>query len=440
MDFGLDRSGVTMSREIAVIGAAALMLAILVAAAVLPIVSAIVCGVVVVIAVLIGVQTGAQGNPGQLAQGYEGAAENKVLSSREFTTLASVAEALPDPFLVLDGEDDIVMSNAPARTTFEGVGVGRHISTVIRAPMVLDAIAQVSKADGSVQVDYEQRVPIERRFEVHIASISSGGAGGYSSGYPAIVLLLRDLTRQERVERMRADFVANASHELRTPLASVLGFIETLQGAARNDTKAREQFLELMRTQASRMARLIDELLSLNRIELNAHLHPAGDVDVSQVVGHVIEVLAPLALEKGTELATTAPDTPLMVRGERDELVQVFQNLIENAIKYGQSGKRVDVICARLDDGGIQITVRDYGAGIAPEHVPRLTERFYRVDVAESRQKGGTGLGLAIVKHILNRHRARLSINSRVGEGASFIVDLPGADSTTTPEKSENSI
>jgi two-component system phosphate regulon sensor histidine kinase PhoR len=311
---------------------------------------------------------------------------------------------------------------------FDKVEPGRHVSAVIRAPIVLDTITQTAASGGSATVDYEQRVPIERRFEVHVASIAAWKDGDGENGRPVMAVLLRDLTQQERVERMRADFVANASHELRTPLASVLGFIETLQGAARNDERAREEFLELMRSQAARMARLIDDLLSLNRIELNAHLRPSDEVDLSQVVGHVVDVLAPLAREIDVELAVSVPDGPLKVRGDRDELVQVVQNLVENALKYGESGKRVDLVCEPRDGGGVRLTVRDYGPGIAPEHVPRLTERFYRVDVTDSRQKGGTGLGLAIVKHILNRHRAKLAIRSRLGEGASFIVDLPGAN------------
>ncbi len=421
-----------MSREFVVIGFTALMLTILTTTSVLTAGAAAASTVVVAVAVFIASQIAANHDTVVSEAQQASVPDAGPRKAGRFTTLAAVAEGLPEPFLVLDGNGDIVLSNAPARSTFEGVDNGRHISTVIRAPMVLDAITQANQAGSGIEVDYEQRVPIERRFEVHIASIAPEGTDAVSAGRPAISILLRDLTRQERVERMRADFVANASHELRTPLASVLGFIETLQGAAKNDPKARDEFLELMRTQASRMARLIDDLLSLNRIELNAHLRPGDEIDVTQVIGHVTDVLAPLASDKGIELATAGADVPLMVKGDRDELVQVFQNLVENAIKYGQSGKRVDIVCARQDDGDVRLTVRDYGAGIAPEHVPRLTERFYRVDVAESRQKGGTGLGLAIVKHILNRHRARLSINSRIGEGASFIVDFPGADVAPT--------
>lgn len=339
--------------------------------------------------------------------------------------ISNIIETLPDPFLVLGGDSDIVLANRPARAVFERLVLGRHVSTVIRAPRVLDAIAKVVRAGGRAQVDYEPRVPIERRFEVHIASIAPVGDHDAGPGAPAIAVLLRDLTQQERVERMRADFVANVSHELRTPLASVLGFIETLQGAARDDAEVRGEFLELMRAQATRMARLIDDLLSLNRIELKAHLLPGGEVDLGELLRHVADVMAPLGRDSDVAIAATVPREPIVVRGDRDELVQVFQNLVENAVKYGASGKRVDVVCERRDDGGARVTVRDYGAGIPPQDVPRLTERFYRVDAPASRQKGGTGLGLAIVKHILNRHRARLAIRSRLGEGSSFIVDLP---------------
>jgi two-component system, OmpR family, phosphate regulon sensor histidine kinase PhoR len=409
------------SRETWIIAAAALVMTGLLAAAGLSVVGALV-GLAVLAAVVLATgrfgEGGGRNRPGRpdLSAGSAGWTAHM---------LAEIIETLPDPFLVLDGGSEILLANAPARNVFDKVDAGRHVSTVIRAPMVLDAIGHVAQGGGRAEVDYEQRVPIERRFEVHIASIATAGDHQPGAGEPAIAVLLRDLTQQQRVERMRADFVANASHELRTPLASVLGFIETLQGAARNDAEAREEFLELMRTQAARMARLIDDLLSLNRIELNAHLRPNDQVDVGHVVGHVADVMGPLARECGVEIVVTSPEGRLDARGDRDELVQVFQNLVENAVKYGASGKRVELQCERRDDGGIRVTVRDYGPGIAPQHVPRLTERFYRIDVTDSRQKGGTGLGLAIVKHILNRHRAKLTVRSRLGEGASFIVDLP---------------
>jgi two-component system phosphate regulon sensor histidine kinase PhoR len=227
---------------------------------------------------------------------------------------------------------------------------------------------------------------------------------------------------------MRADFVANASHELRTPLAALSGFIETLQGSARDDAKARERFLAIMQEQAWRMARLIDDLLSLSRIELNAHRRPDTPVDLVPIVRQVVDGLETLARDRGVTVNVAATDA-LTVLGDRDELIRLFENLIENALKYGAAGKRVEIkLAPGLSVDGepeAQVGVRDYGPGIAPAHLPRLTERFYRVDVAESRAQGGTGLGLALVKHILNRHRGRLTIESASGAGATFTVHLP---------------
>jgi two-component system phosphate regulon sensor histidine kinase PhoR len=223
------------------------------------------------------------------------------------------------------------------------------------------------------------------------------------------------------------DFVANASHELRTPLASLLGFIETLQGAAREDAKARTRFLDIMRQQAQRMARLIDDLLSLSRVELNQHRFPVTAVDLDALCKTMIETLTPLARERTVTLHYDNRNGPCLVAGDTDELSRVLENLIENAIKYGQSGGKVDITLSIAPDPQpmIMLEVRDYGPGIAAEHLPRLTERFYRTDEADSRDKGGTGLGLALVKHSLNRHRGRLVIESVLGHGASFKVLLP---------------
>jgi len=246
---------------------------------------------------------------------------------------------------------------------------------------------------------------------------------------PDLVLVtFHDLTPLRRVEEMRADFVANASHELRTPLAALLGFIETLQGSAREDTKARERFLAIMQEQARRMARLIDDLLSLSRIELNAHRRPDTPVDLVPIVRQVVDGLETLARDRGVTVNIEAANA-VKVLGDHDELVRIFENLIENALKYGAAGKRVDIRLASSpdDEPEAHVSVRDFGPGIAPEHLPRLTERFYRVDVSESRAQGGTGLGLALVKHILARHRGRLTIESAPGAGATFTIHLPTA-------------
>ena len=267
------------------------------------------------------------------------------------------------------------------------------------------------------QVSWRDRVPVERFFDVTVAPLDRSGEDR------ALVLTLRDVTEALRVERMRADFVANASHELRTPLASLLGFVETLQGPARDDARARDRFLAIMAEQARRMARLIDDLLSLSRIEGNLHVRPAEAVDLALAVRHVTETLTTLAAESGAAIEVDAPE-PVVVAGDRDEILRVAENLVENAIKYGEGGGRIEVKVAAQRRQGV-LTVRDYGPGIAPEHLPRLTERFYRIDAGQSRAKGGTGLGLAIVKHIVARHRGRLQIDSDVGHGTLITVSIP---------------
>ena len=230
---------------------------------------------------------------------------------------------------------------------------------------------------------------------------------------------------------MRVDFIANASHELRTPLASLLGFIETLQGPARNDERARGRFLGIMREQAQRMARLVDDLLSLSRVEQHLHLRPQAPVDLTLVLRHIVDTLSPLAHDHGVSLAVAAAG-PVVVCGNRDELMRVVENLIENAVKYGAHeavDHRVLIQVDRAPAGraGMEgvLRVTDHGPGIAAEHLPRLTERFYRVDASASRAKGGTGLGLALVKHIVARHRGRLSIASTPGVSTTFTVFLP---------------
>ena len=331
---------------------------------------------------------------------------------------------IPDPVILVDAHAVLVEANAAAHRLLPLLQRGEPLSLALRAPDVLDAIAEVVSTGRPAKVEYAERRSAGRAFEVHVSPLHGRG----TSGSDEVVLVFRDLTAARRLERMRVDFIANVSHELRTPLASLLGFVETLQGPARNDPAARDKFLEIMREQAQRMARLIDDLLSLSRIELQAHVQPETPVDVLPIVQHVIDSLSALAAERGVIIALEADSRPLIVRGDRDELLRVGENLIENAIKYGGSGGRVEVALRRAmredGPGQIELSVRDYGPGIAPEHLPRLTERFYRVDVTESRQQGGTGLGLALVKHIVNHHRGRLRIESEPGQGATFTVAL----------------
>lgn len=342
--------------------------------------------------------------------------------------LAAVIGALPPPALLVDRRGTILVGNEATVATFGPVRRGEPLTFTVRAPEVIEAL-RAAGGDGKVRrVEFTERVPVERAFEAHIVPIAFEHPADAVHPPDAFLLTFQDLTQQRRLDRMRADFVANASHELRTPLASLSGFIETLQGPARNDTAARDRFLGIMVEQARRMSRLIDDLLSLSRVELNEHLRPQTVVDLVPIIGHVCDTLSPLAKERGVELVIKREAEPLMVYGERDELIRLFENLVENALKYGASGKRVEVTLAKEtagNGGEAVVTVRDFGPGIAPEHLPRLTERFYRVDVETSRAEGGTGLGLAIVKHILTRHRGRLAVESELGKGAAFAARIP---------------
>jgi two-component system phosphate regulon sensor histidine kinase PhoR len=339
----------------------------------------------------------------------------------------AVVSDLPDPTIVLTPESTVVAYNESAQEITPGILRGEPISFALRIPNVLEAIRAVAASRQMRRIEFFQRVPTDRWWEATIAPLVLPGGAGLPRHL--VLLALRDLTPLRRVEEMRADFVANASHELRTPLASLSGFIETLQGSARNDAPSRDRFLAIMKEQATRMARLIDDLLSLSRIEQKVHIHPDTTTDLVQIVNEVTDGLAPLARERDVEIKIVGEADSLDVLGDRDELIRVFENLIENALKYGASGKRVDITLTREPAAGeprdAMASVRDYGPGIAPEHLPRLTERFYRVDIAESRAQGGTGLGLALVKHILNRHRGRLMIESTLGSGATFSVRLP---------------
>ena len=285
------------------------------------------------------------------------------------------------------------------------------------------ARAEFALRGRTQRFEINERFPVERALEAHVAPVV------FAHELPELFLLsFRDLTHERRLAQMRTDFVANASHELRTPLASLLGFIDTLRGPARDDAKAREKFLQIMAEQARRMSRLIDDLMSLSRIELSLHLQPQTRVDLAGIVAQVCDTMTSLARERGVALQLRREAAEAFVLGDRDELVRVFENLIENAIKYGASGERVEVTLS-VAAGEAAVSVRDFGPGIAPEHLPRLTERFYRVDVEKSRGQGGTGLGLALVKHVLARHRGTLSIESEADKGAIFTARIPLADS-----------
>jgi two-component system phosphate regulon sensor histidine kinase PhoR len=334
--------------------------------------------------------------------------------------LESMLEGLHDPALVLDREANVISANAQARLLLPVV-TQRHISHTCRSPELLAAIDRASAARGQQRGEARILGPLGHTLSLIVTPLAEAPA----AGEPALLVVLRDLSDREQLTRLRADFVANASHELRTPLASLKGFLETIRGPARDDTAAREKFLGIMQEQADRMSRLIDDLLSLSRIEMRQHLPPEGTADLAEIARLVASSVAGLAAGQEICVVLEGATSAELVTGDRDELIQLVQNLVQNAVKYGRRGGKVEITIGR-DGGRAVLSVADDGIGIAPEHLPRLTERFYRVSAKDSRERGGTGLGLAIAKHIVNRHQGELRIDSKPGVGSTFTVLLPG--------------
>ncbi|MBU6372209.1 MAG: PAS domain-containing protein [Alphaproteobacteria bacterium] len=366
--------------------------------------------------------------------------------------VAPLLEALPDPALLIDREGRIAGSNAAARRQLQFEASGLRLSAILRNPELLDAVQAAADDGVSRTVAYEVSAPVEEHFKTYVAPIAWGRDVG-------ALMVFHDQTAMMATERMRADFLANASHELKTPLASLTLLIETLVGPARADPEAQTQFFAMMQVQAARMRRLIEDLLSLSKIELNEHVPPTDRANLVDVVREAASIAAPVAKERDIRIEVDAPAATIVV-GERFQLAQVVQNLIDNAIKYSPNGGVVRLRLGvapdreaavaeagrRWDEAGriallspppgqgafVFLRVEDEGAGIARRHLPRLSERFYRVERDDGPQREGTGLGLAIVKHIVNRHRGGLLVESVVGQGSAFAVvirqaaDAPG--------------
>ncbi|WP_136443507.1 sensor histidine kinase [Pacificoceanicola onchidii] len=335
-------------------------------------------------------------------------------------------DAVPLPALLIRKTERVAAVNAEA-TALLGDGLaGRHFITALRQPALLDAIEACLTRQAPGEADYrvaDGEADSTYRVTVRPVPLLEGGSGA--------LCCFQDVSHLEHSDRMRRDFVANVSHELRTPLTAIMGFVETLKGPAADDAPARLRFLDIMDREASRMNRLVGDLLSLSRVEQEERVRPTSQVDPAELIRSTLHGLEPLAEEAGVSLASELPSAAFTIVGDADQIRQVLTNLVENAVKYSGEGASVTVrldapeFRPRLRCDGIRITVEDTGAGIDPLHLPRLTERFYRVDSHRSREKGGTGLGLAIVKHIVSRHRGRLSIESTLGAGSRFSVILP---------------
>ena len=337
--------------------------------------------------------------------------------------ILSVIDALPLPVLMIGPDERVRAANALVDAVLGGELVGKHYITALRQPAVIAAIAEVRAGEVLRVTQYTDRDgPKDTLYRVSVAAADGD-----------IVLTFEDQTAAEEAGQMRRDFVANVSHELRTPLTALLGFIETLSGAAKDDPAARDRFLGIMAHEANRMRRLVDDLMSLSRVEEDERVRPREQVDLGGLLVSVIKGLEPQAKAAGVTVSLDLVSSNEMVPGDAGQLVQVFTNLIENAIKYGASGGAVAVhlmpraMHQRLRGEAVEVRVADKGDGIPEHHIARLTERFYRVDNHRSREVGGTGLGLAIVKHIINRHRGRLLIASEEGQGTTVSVFLPTA-------------
>lgn len=344
---------------------------------------------------------------------------------------ADIIEAFPEPVALIDGSRKIVGLNRAARDLL-GIGQrGRDLALSLRHPAVLAAVDRVFSGVPYVREEIALPVPVPRTFTLHASRLPSSNDSAHDDpARPAVMLMLHDETRAKRAEQTRADFIANASHELRSPLAALSGIIETLRGPAKGDPEAQARFLDIMRVEAQRMTRLIEDLLSLSRVEINEHVPPRGRVGIEEILDGVVATLTVRADDHGMRIVIDCPEDLPPVVGDTDQLTQVFHNLVDNAVKYGGEGTSIDISVRAVDalpgaSSGVEIKVQDHGPGIPDVHLPRVTERFYRVDAGRSRKLGGTGLGLAIAKHIVSRHRGHMRIESTEGHGTTVVVLLP---------------
>lgn len=335
-------------------------------------------------------------------------------------------DALPLAVLIVDSNAQIIAANKSASDEFGRFDFGTPLLLRFRAPEMRQSYQLVCERLEAAHFEMHERVPMERWIRVDVCPVQQGvGKSGNC------LIMFRDISESRKLDRIRADFVANASHELRTPLASISGFIDTLRGPAKDDENARQRFLGIMQEQANRMSRLIDDLLSLSRLEMRSMTDDAELLNLVSITNEAIDSMQPVAADSGVEIERQYKSETFMIRGIRDELIQVVENLVENACKYGKSGKKVIVEIERrkADEASeIILSVRDFGPGIEAEHIPRLTERFYRANTNSASIQKGTGLGLAIVKHIVTRHRGRLSIASKPGKGSTFAIFFPETD------------
>jgi two-component system, OmpR family, phosphate regulon sensor histidine kinase PhoR len=340
-----------------------------------------------------------------------------------------LVEKLPVPLLIITHKGRLSYANAAALATLPRLATGQHFAHIIRAPTFVESVSATLEDGRDRSFEFRAYEASDRHYEARVSMLALGDVFGAEA---RAIVMVEDRTHTYRAEQLRSDFIANASHELRTPLASIVGYIETLQNHAREDPEARERFLGIMAREAQRMQRLVDDLMSLSRIEMSEHVRPVERVSLHRIASDCALAFRPMARQENIELVVDLDPGGAEIIADPDQLAQVFANLIDNAMKYSGEGAHVRVHAAPespAHPGRVGVSVSDTGVGIAKDKLPRLTERFYRVNVHHSRNKGGTGLGLAIVKHILNRHMGRIEVTSTPGKGSTFTVWLPRAAS-----------
>jgi len=346
--------------------------------------------------------------------------KNATTLASEITAISQMAAMLNEGLLLTNSDGVVLSANHEAVQLFGGDIVSKSIFGVIEGESFESVFHKAIKKPGEVDVPFRPKDDeIQREFILRIKRLGDG----------PIALLFLDLTRQKNLETVRRDFVANVSHELRSPLTSLAGFIETMLDGDVPDEAMRKRFLAIMDEEAKRMSRLIDDLLSLSRVEVDEHIVPDNHVKLIDVIVTVRDSLIGRASQRGMTITfsdqrTNQTSIPVML-GSFDEMTEVFVNIVENAIKYGYENTQIEISIVEVSSNRLRIDVTNHGEGIEQRHLPRLTERFYRVDKARSRQIGGTGLGLAIVKHIVNRHRGTLTVTSTLNDTTKFSVSMP---------------
>ena len=346
-----------------------------------------------------------------------------------YQVVKGLLNILPSPYILIDRNGRLTFINAEAKSIVPDSQIGSHISNVFRSPVFLSAVENAILKDKEKILSFEIETPQFRQLKAHIFFISSSKI---PNSFNDIFIQFTDESTHIRSEKIRTDFVANASHELRTPLTSIMGYIETLQGHAKKDVKMQKVFLDLMNKQAGKMERLISDLMSLSRLEIDELKPISSTCSVKEIIEELVNSLKPLSVDNNVSLSFKIPKNFSSVIGDPSQLRQLFSNLIENAIKYSGKKSKVNIYISKEKNKDMfGVVVEDNGHGIAPEHLSRLTERFYRANSSAEIEKEGTGLGLSIVKHILIRHRGKLQIDSKLGKGSKFIAWLPKIKNTS---------